>query len=55
LAAGDEDEKEALNTDANKMTLLIVEDDQAMRQMCMSLFEREGFAAEGASSVGGCL
>src|SRR5882724_5216991 len=34
-----------------RLTLLIVEDDQAMRQMCMSLFEREGFAAEGASSV----
>src|SRR5579862_2210702 len=33
------------------LTLLIVEDDQAMRQMCISLFEREGFAAEGASSV----
>ncbi len=33
------------------LTLLIVEDDQAMRQMCISLFEREGYAAEGASSM----
>ena len=33
------------------LTLLIVEDDQAMRQMCISLFEREGYTAEGASSV----
>ncbi len=33
------------------LTLLVVEDDQAMRQMCISLFEREGYSAEGASSV----
>ena len=33
------------------LTLLIVEDDQAMRQMCISLFEREGYSAEGASTV----
>ena len=33
------------------LTLLIVEDDHAMRQMCISLFEREGYSAEGASSM----
>ena len=32
-------------------TLLVVEDDQAMRQMCIQLFERRGFHAEGAASA----
>ena len=32
-------------------TLLIVEDDAAMREMCVSLFEREGYRAEGVSSA----
>ena len=36
-------------------TLLIVEDDAAMREMCVSLFEREGYRAEGASSAGEAL
>jgi DNA-binding NtrC family response regulator len=31
-------------------TLLVVEDDQAMRQMCMQLFERRGFRTEGVAS-----
>ena len=30
-------------------TLLVVEDDQAMQQMCIQLFERRGFRAEGVS------
>src|ERR1043165_9490004 len=38
-------------SEPNRLTLLIVEDDQAMRQMCISLFEREGFTAEGVSNV----
>ncbi len=32
-------------------TLLVVEDDQAMRQMCIQLFERRGFRAEGAGTA----
>jgi DNA-binding NtrC family response regulator len=32
-------------------TLLVVEDDQAMRQMCIQLFERRGLRAEGAGSA----
>src|SRR4051812_4877106 len=31
-------------------SLLVVEDDQAMQQMCVHLFERQGFIAEGVSN-----
>jgi DNA-binding NtrC family response regulator len=36
-------------------TLLVVEDDQAMRQMCIQLFERRGFRAEGAGTAAEAL
>ena len=32
-------------------TLLVVEDDQAMQQMCIQLFERRGYRAEGVSAA----
>ena len=31
-------------------TVLVVEDDAAMRQMCLDLLERQGYAVEGAGS-----
>src|SRR5690348_13207921 len=36
-------------------TLLVVEDDQAMRQMCMQLFERRGFRTEGVAAAAEAL
>src|SRR5688500_11468334 len=36
---------------AQTPVLLVVEDDHAMRQMCVELFERRGFSAEGVSSA----
>src|SRR5947209_2514135 len=38
-----------------KPVLLIVEDDQAMQQMCVQLFERQGFVADGVSSTAEAL
>lgn len=43
------------STPPARRRLLVVEDDEAMRQMCVSMFEREGFAAEAAASVGDAL
>ena len=41
--------------DAPAPTLLVVEDDQAMRQMCIQLFERRGYRAEGAGTAAEAL
>lgn len=36
-------------------SLLVIEDDQAMQQMCIELFERRGYRAEGVSTAAAAL
>ena len=40
---------------ADAPTLLVIEDDQAMQQMCIQLFERSGYRAEGVSTAAEAL
>jgi two-component system, NtrC family, response regulator PilR len=41
----------AVTQEENPAVLLVVEDDQAMQQMCIQLFQRRGYRAEGVSNA----